>query len=496
MTVSNDLVLHADKTGEKINRHVYGHFAEHLGRCIYDGFYVGENNRRIPHIKGIRADIIHALKNLQIPNLRWPGGCFADTYHWKDGIGPKQSRPGMINRWWGNVCEDNSFGTHDFLDLCETLEAEPYIAANAGSGTVQELTEWVQYTNFEGVSPMSSLRKKNGRDQPWKVKYWGIGNEAWGCGGNMSAEYYANIYRQYATFMTGWSNTEKLFRIASGANSADYHWTEILMRNIPHTLMEGIGLHHYAVKDWNNKGSSTGFSNEQYLETIKSALRMDEIIMRHSAVMDDLDPKNKVALVVDEWGTWYDADPGTNPHFLSQQNTMRDAVIAGLTFNIFNKHCARLKMANLAQTVNVLQAVILTQEEKMWCTPTYYVMEMFKVHQDAALVPLHLRSGGYLTADEKIPVISASASRDKEGTVHVTLVNMHPVNVEEIFIDINGATFSGIKGTILTSARIDDHNTTDHPVKVQSKVFEDLRMDDKNLEFSLPPFSVCLLSLR
>lgn len=491
----NRLVLQADGGKEKINRHIYGHFAEHLGHCIYDGFYVGESNEKIPHIDGVRTDVIQALRNLQIPNLRWPGGCFADTYHWKDGIGPKHQRPTMINRWWGNVSEDNTFGTHDFLQLCEALDAEPYIAANAGSGTVQELTDWVQYVNFEGVSPMSSLRKKNGRNQPWKVKYWGIGNEAWGCGGNMTPEYYANLYRQFATFMTGWSNTEKIFRIASGANSADYRWTEILMRNIPHNLVEGIALHHYAVTDWNNKGPATGFSEAQYIETVRAALRMDEIIMRHSAIMDDFDPEKRIALVVDEWGGWYDTEPGTNPAFLYQQNTMRDAVVAGVTLNIFNRHCARVRMANLAQTVNVLQAVIFTQDEKMWLTPTYHVMEMYKVHQDSELVPLQLLSGAYLTASERISAISASASRDMTGSINVTFVNMHPADVQEIHLDIHGATFSTVKGKILTSGKMDDHNTADHPVKVQPKKMDGVLMTDNKLQFYLPQFSVCALKL-
>src|SRR5688572_29273152 len=282
MHAQNQLVVFADRGTEKINRHIYGHFAEHLGRCIYGGFYVGEANSKISHTNGVRNDVVEALKKLNIPNLRWPGGCFADTYHWKDGIGPKANRPTIVNRWWGNVTEDNSFGTHDFLNMCELLGTEPYLSANVGSGTVQEVADWVQYVNFDGISPMSDARKVNGRDKPWQVKFWGVGNEAWGCGGNMTAEYYANVYRQYATFMSGWSNTEKIFRIASGANSKDYHWTEVVMRDIPHNMLEGLALHHYSVIDWNNKGPATGFSEEQYIKTMKLALRMDEVITQHA----------------------------------------------------------------------------------------------------------------------------------------------------------------------------------------------------------------------
>jgi alpha-N-arabinofuranosidase len=295
-----------------ISKHIYGNFAEHLGKCVYGGFYVGENNTKIPNTNGVRNDVVAALKKLKIPNLRWPGGCFADTYHWKQGIGPKDKRPTMINQWWGGVTEDNSFGTHDFLNMCELIGTEPYLAANVGSGTVEELTDWVQYVNFEGTSPMSKLRAENGRANPWKVKYWGVGNEAWGCGGNMKPEHYANIYRQYSTFMAG----DKLFKIASGANSSDFNWTEVLMRDIPHHMMSGVALHHYSVIQWDKKGPATNFSEDLYFATLKSALFMDELITKHTAIMDKYDPKKQVALVVDEWGGWYDVEPGTNPGFL------------------------------------------------------------------------------------------------------------------------------------------------------------------------------------
>jgi alpha-L-arabinofuranosidase len=491
----NQFILHADQSVTVINRHIYGHFAEHLGRCIYGGLYVGEDNKKIPHTNGVRNDIIAALKNLQIPNLRWPGGCFADTYHWKDGIGPKPSRPGIVNTWWGDVTEDNFFGTHDFLNLCEALDAEPYIAANAGSGTVQELMDWVQYANFEGVSPMSSLRQSNGRSKPWKVKFWGIGNEAWGCGGNMTASYYANIYRQYATFMTGWSNTANLFRIASGANSADYQWTETLMRDIPHSLLEGIALHHYAVADWHNRGPSSDFSEEQYLTNIKAALRIDEIIAKHSAVMDRYDPSGKIALVVDEWGTWYNPDPGTNPGFLHQQNTMRDAVIAAATLNIFNRHAARVRMANLAQTVNVLQAVIHTHDDKMWLTPTYHVMNMFKVHQGSTLVPLGVISSDTLPGDEEFPSIISSASRDKNGFINLTMVNAHPTHTQQIRVDLKGLAFTSIEATLLTSSAMTDHNTFEHRDRVTPIPWNDVLRNDGAIQFALPAFSICLITL-
>ena len=492
----NQIVLNADLGKDVINKHIYGHFAEHLGRCIYDGFYVGENNTKIPNNNGVRTDIIEALKKLNIPNLRWPGGCFADTYHWKDGIGPKKERPTMVNTWWGGVTEDNSFGTHDFLNMCELLGTEPYLAGNVGSGTVQELTEWVQYVNFDGISPMSKLRKENGREKPWNVKYWGVGNEVWGCGGNMTPEYYANIYRQYATFMTDWGNSSKIFRIASGANSTDYHWTEVLMRDIPHHMLEGVAVHNYCFVQWNNKGSATDYSEEQYFATMKNALAMEDVITKHANIMDKYDPAKKVAMVVDEWGGWYEVEPGTNPGFLYQQNTMRDAMIAGTTLNIFHNHADRVRMANLAQTINVLQAVILTKEEKMLLTPTYHVLEMYKVHQDATLLPLTIKSNEYVLGDKKLPAVSASASKDKNGLTHISLVNIDAKKAQEISIDVRGASFKSVKGRILISSKLQEHNTFENPDKIKPAEFKEANLKGNTLTVKLPPFSVVVLELK
>ncbi len=492
----NSIVISADLGKEKINKHIYGHFSEHLGRCIYGGFYVGEGNTKIANTHGVRNDIVDALKKLKVPNLRWPGGCFADTYHWKDGVGPKKDRPTMVNTWWGGVTEDNSFGTHDFLNMCELIGAEPYLSANVGSGTVQEVSEWIQYINFDGVSPMSNRRKVNGRDKPWNVKYWGVGNEAWGCGGNMTAEYYANIYRQYATFMTDWSNSGKLFRIASGANSSDYHWTEVLMRDIPQGMLEGVALHHYSVIDWNKKGSAKDFSEQQYFQIIQRALLMDELITKHSTIMDKYDQAKRVALVVDEWGGWYDVEPGTNPGFLYQQNTMRDAILAGVTLNIFHNHSDRVRMANLAQTVNVLQAVVLTEEEKLLLTPTYHVMEMYNVHQDATMLPLDLKSNQFTYGEEKLPAVSASASRDSQGLTHISLVNIDAKSNQEIAIELRGAKYTSVAGRILTSGKLQDHNTFETPQKVKPTIFRQATLSNNTLKVILPAHSVVVLELK
>ena len=479
----------------KISRHIYGHFAEHLGRCIYDGFYVGDGSA-IPNTNGVRNDIIAALKKMKIPMLRWPGGCFADTYHWKDGIGPKDKRPSMVNRWWGGVTEDNSFGSHEFLNMCELLNTEPYMAGNIATGTVQELADWAQYVTSNTKNPMSDLRKQNGRELPWKAKYWGVGNEAWGCGGNMTAEYYANEYRKYATFLADWSNTDKIFRVASGANVADYHWTETMMKNIPRNLMEGVALHHYSFVEWENKGSATQFTEEQYFKTIKRALFMDSLVINHSAIMDKYDPQKRIALVVDEWGGWYNVEPGTNPGFLYQQNTMRDAMIAGVTLNIFHKHADRVRVANLAQTVNVLQAVILTEKEKMILTPTYHVLEMYNVHQDATLVGLKISTNDYVFNGQKLPAVSASASKDSIGVIHVSLVNIDPNKTQKIALNITAEKMNSVTGRILASKKVQDHNSFTEPEKIKPAPFKDVSVDKKSISVIMPPASVVVLTIK
>lgn len=487
------VLIKADKGEHTINRNIYGHFAEHLGTCIYGGIYVGENNEVIPHTAGVRNDVIAALKDLKVPVLRWPGGCFADTYHWMDGIGPKTARPSIVNQWWGGVVEDNSFGTHDFLNLCQAIGAEPYLAGNVGSGLVKELADWVQYVNHPGGSPMSDLRIANGQKAPWNVKYWGVGNEMWGCGGNMTPEFYANLYRQYSTFMTDWTNSSKLFRIASGANEADYHWTEVLMRDIPKHMIEGVALHNYSVINWGAKGPSINFSEDIYFQTMKNALDMEELVTKHSAIMDKYDPEKKIALIVDEWGGWYETDKDKSA--LYQQNTMRDAMIAGTTLNIFHNHADRVRMANLAQIVNVLQAVILTDEEKMLLTPTYHVMKMYNVHQDATLLPIEISDNpAYTFGNDQLPSISASASKDAAGAIHVSLVNIHASKAQTVELSLTGA--GKITGTILKSKNISDHNTFDKPGNVAPQEFSGFKKKGDKITVEMPAFSVVVLEIK
>ena len=310
------LTLNPLEKKSHINPEIYGNFSEHLGRCIYDGIYVGENSD-IPNTEGFRTDVVDAFRQIKLPVLRWPGGCFADEYHWRDGIGEKSQRKKMVNTNWGGVVEDNSFGTHEFMRFCELVGCEPYISGNVGSGTVEELSNWVEYMTFDGVSPMAELRKRNGREQPWKLKYLGIGNESWGCGGSMRPEYYSDLYRRYATYCRNYSGNQ-LFKVASGSNADDYNWTEVLMKQITPWNMNGMSLHYYTVPtgDWSHKGSATEFDEEEYYKTIRSTLGIEGMIIRHSGIMDRYDPEHKVGLIVDEWGTWYDVEPGTNPGFL------------------------------------------------------------------------------------------------------------------------------------------------------------------------------------
>jgi alpha-N-arabinofuranosidase len=488
----NTAVINADQGSLIISRHIYGHFAEHLGHCIYGGIWVDEDSP-IPNVRGIRKDVVAALRAIRIPNLRWPGGCFADTYHWKDGIGPRERRPSIINTNWGGVTEDNHFGTHEFMDLCEQLGAEPYITGNVGSGTVREMEQWVEYLTHDGKSPMADLRRANGREKPWRVGFWGLGNETWGCGGRMRPEYYADVLRRYQTYLYDFGGN-RLFKIACGASDDVYGWTEVLMRETA-PMIHGLSLHYYTVH-WSDKGSATKFTEKEWFKVLKKTLVMNELIERHSTIMDKYDPGKRVGLMVDEWGTWYDVEPGTNPGFLYQQNTLRDALVAGINLNIFNRHCERVRMANIAQTINVLQAVILTEDNKMALTPTYHVYDMYKVHQDATLLPLDLKSAGYFYGNDKIPAVSMSASKDKAGRVHVTLCNLDPHSENTVTIELRGLRLSKISGRVLTAETMNAHNTFEKPDTVRPTEFAGARLTGNGLEVRLPPKSVVALRLE
>jgi alpha-N-arabinofuranosidase len=493
--MKNTVIVNADVTQGTINKNIYGHFAEHLGRCIYEGIWVGEDSS-ISNTKGIRNDVLNALKDINIPVLRWPGGCFADEYHWKDGIGPRENRKRMVNTHWGGVVENNHFGTHEFMLLCELLGTEPYICGNVGSGTVQEMSEWVEYMTFNGESPMANWRQENGKEEPWALKYFGVGNENWGCGGNMRPQYYADLYRRYQTYVRNYGDN-KIYKIAGGANVNDYKWTEVLMREAAH-LMDGLSLHYYAIPGdfWLGKGSATNFTEDEWTITMQKALHIDELITRHGTIMDKYDPDKRVGLIVDEWGTWFDVEPGTNPGFLYQQNTIRDALVAGVTLNIFNNHCDRVQMANIAQTVNVLQAMVLTENEKMILTPTYHVFEMYKVHQDAEKLSLDLNVESIKFGDQEFPQVTASASKDKNGKINISLCNLDNKSFSTINLDLRGnSKVTDVSGRILTASSMNDRNTFEEPENVKPVKFESYNIQENKLEVQLPPMSVVILSI-
>ena len=485
-----------------LNPQLQGHFSEHLGRCIYEGIFVGENSE-IPNTNGMRNDVVAALKELQIPVLRWPGGCFADEYHWKDGIGPKESRKKMINTHWGGVVEDNSFGTHEFMELCKQLGCKTYINGNVGSGTVQEMSEWVEYMTFEGVSPMADLRAKNGHPESWKVDYFGVGNESWGCGGNMNPEYYGNLYRQYQTYIRNYNADAPIAKICCGPNATDYYWTrdvlETTHKHVPswnHGFMDGLSLHYYTVPfEWAQKGSATEFDEETWYRTLNKTMLMETLISRHGAIMDEYDPEKKIGMVVDEWGTWYDCEPGTNPGFLYQQNTMRDALVAGINLNIFNKHCDRVKMANIAQMVNVLQAVILTEGDKMILTPTYHVFHMYKCHQDGELLDSYLETQEIGIGEWKVPNLQESVSLGQDGRIHVTLNNLSATDSYEIEAVFADTELKAVEGTILTN-EMQAHNTFEEPDTVHPTEFEAVEIAGNKLKFTIPACSVLHLAIE
>ena len=479
-----------------IPKEIYGQFAEHLGRCIYDGIWVGKDSP-IPNVDGYRKDLVEAIRELKVPVLRWPGGCFADEYHWRDGIGPLSERPKMINSNWGGTVEDNSFGTHEFLNFCEMLGIEPYISGNVGSGSVEELAKWVEYMTAKGGT-MADLRAANGRKDPWKVKYLGVGNESWGCGGNMTPEFYSDQYRRYATYCRNYDGN-RLYKVASGASDYDYNWTRVLMNNVRSNI-SGLSLHYYTVMNWGHKGSATDFDEDEYYDILGKAVEIEEVLHNHEAIMDLYDPNRRIDLLLDEWGTWFDVEPGTNPGHLYQQNSMRDAMVAAMSLNIFNKHTARLKMANIAQMVNVLQAMILTKGSEIVLTPTYHVFRMYNVHQDATSVPVTMPSDSLASKSGRLfPTLSVSAS--KSDALHVSLVNPSVDESKTVELEFDALKPAVVSGEILRGKgkgmeAVKSHNEFGGKTAVSPVPFKDFKMSGRTLKVTLPPASVVVLEVR
>lgn len=474
-----------------INKNIYGQFAEHLGRCIYEGLYVGEDSE-IPNTKGMRNDVVAALKEINVPVLRWPGGCFADDYHWRDGIGDKDKRPYMVNTNWGGVVENNHFGTHEFFELCEQIGCEPYICGNVGSGTVQEMRDWIEYMTFDGDSPLANERRKNGREKPFKLKYFGVGNENWGCGGDMRPEYYADEYRRFCVFLRNYGE-EPLYKIAGGPNAGDTRWMEVVLKNAKHA-MSGISWHNYTYEgNWDNKGDSHVFDENGWYSNMMDVQRFREQFDQQLAVMNAVDPEGKVDLIIDEWGNWYNVMPGTNPGFLYQQNTMRDAVSGMVLLHMFHEHCDRVKMANIAQMVNVLQAMVLTEGEKMLVTPTYYLFKMMKNHQDADRVDVFYDEKRYDFNGKQIPKISISASV-KNDALTISIANTRLDEDEELEIELD-QEYAEIDTELLTAENMCDYNTFDEPEKVKPVKLASELCGNK-VKVTIPKMSIVSITLK
>jgi alpha-L-arabinofuranosidase len=494
-----EIVVEADNPGATIHRNVYGQFVEHLGRGIYEGIWVGEDSS-IPNTRGYRNDVLAALKDLQVPLLRWPGGCFADQYHWRDGIGPRAQRPKRVNTSWGGVIEDNAFGTHEFLDLAEMLGAEVYVNGNLGTGTPREMAEWVEYITADGQSTQAELRRRNGRDRPWRLHYFAIGNEAWGCGGNMRPEYYVDLYNHYATFVKAPEDNQPKM-IASGGHGDMTEWAEAISSGVKPNWslrLDGISHHYYTLPnaDWEKKGAALGFDEAAWFATLRQTLLMDDYIAANKEVLARNDPDGKYGFYVDEWGTWYDTEEGDNPGFLFQQNSLRDAVVAALNFNIFHDHADRVHMAVIAQMVNVLQAMILTDKEKMLLTPTYHAFHLYRPFQGATRLPVQVRGAPeYRHGGEAIPGLSVSAARDTEGRLQLALVNPNPNTAQRVRIAVQGASPSRATGRLLTAATMDAHNTFDQPNAVRPSDFR-AEAQDGGLTVELPAKSVAVLHLE
>jgi len=488
-----DIVLHPDRPGPRYSRQIFGQFAEHLGHGIYDGIWVGKGSK-IPNTDGYRTDVIDALKELQIPFVRWPGGCFADEYHWRDGVGPPARRPVKVNTHWGGVTEPNSFGTNEYMGLIGLIGAQAYVSANVGAASPGEVAEWVEYMTSPTGSTLAQERAANGHPAPWTLDYVGVGNELWGCGGNMRAEYAADVTRRYATFIKAPAG-QRIQKIASGANTDDYHWTEVMMRDAG-PLLDGLSLHYYTVPDvWEHKGSATRFDEHEWAATLSHTWRMEELITRHAAIMDRYDPNKRVMLAVDEWGAWYDVEPGTNPGFLYQQNSLRDALVAAINLNIFARHADRVRMSAIAQMVNVLQAMILTDGPRMVRTPTYWVYDLYKPWQDADVIPIDLNTPWYGKDEFAIPAVSASAVRAKDGHVRVALANADPRRSMPVAIRLGGAGGSAVSGQVITATEMNAFNTFDRPDAVRPAPLVGAKVSGDLLTLTLPAKSVAVLRL-
>jgi alpha-N-arabinofuranosidase len=497
------LSVDASKAGAKIDRNLFGQFAEHLGHGVYEGIWVGADST-IPNTRGIRNDVVAALKAIRVPNVRWPGGCFADEYHWRKGIGSQ--RAVTLNPNWGGVAEPNTFGVHEFMDFLEQIGSEAYVSANVGSGTPQEAAEWLEYMTTAQPTTLAKERAANGHPAPYKVAYLGIGNESWACGGNMTVDYYLSQLKIYSRFVRNFNPAQQdkgqMLKIAVGPGGSEAewgYWTDAVMKAYQHHEwswdIDGLSMHSYTVVRWPPAFASVGFGEGEYSQILKSTLDMEDLVSKHSAIMDKYDPQKKVALVVDEWGAWYAPLPGSNPGFLVQQNSQRDAILASLNLNIFARHADRVRMANIAQMINVLQAMIVTDKDKMVLTPTYHVFKMYVPFQDATFVPVVLNAGTYTHGDISLPRVDAIAAKDTAGKLWLAITNVDPNRPVEIEASLAGITAKSAVGETLAAPKVDSVNTFEAPHTVVPRPIS-AKVQGGKLALKLEPKSVTVIGVE
>ena len=492
------VTIEADKPGATINRHIFGQFAEHLGRGVYEGVWVGPDSP-IPNTRGIRNDVVAALKAIKVPNVRWPGGCFADEYHWRNGIGPRDKRPATLNPNWGGVIEPNTFGTHEFLDFVDQIGADAYLSVNVGSGTSAEAADWLEYLTTPQPSALGKERTANGHADPYKIAMLGIGNESWGCGGSMTPDYYVSQLKVFARYARNYNPQQTMQRIAVGPDSAHTEYTKAVMEAWKNKTwawdIEGISLHFYTVVKWPPAFKATGFGEDEYATLLSDTRRMNDLLNTHVAIMDEYDPAKKIALIVDEWGAWLAKTPGSPEGFLEQQNSQRDALIAALNINMFARHADRVRGANIAQMVNVLQAMIFTQQEKMVLTPTYHVFRLYVPFQDATFLPTKVSAGEYKHGEVTMPRVDVMAARDSRGKTWISLANLDPTRPADVAVGLNGIKLKSARGETLAAPRVDSVNTFDAPKAVSPRPIT-AKVSGGQLKVTLAPASVTVVALE
>ena len=497
-----ETMIQTDRAGAPIDRNVFGQFAEHLGSGIYDGIWVGKDSP-IANVRGIRSDVIAALRRLHVPNVRWPGGCFADEYHWRDGVGPASMRKSTVNSNWGGAIESNAFGTDEFMDFVAQIGSEAYISLNVGSGTPAEAAAWMAYMTADARTTAGRERAANGHAAPYKVRFVGIGNESWGCGGSMSPDYYVSQLKLYTRFAHNLNPAQaaehSMWRIAVGADGANTDYVEAVMRawkERPWSWdMEAVSLHSYTSAGWPPKHPSTDFDAAEYALLLSDTLHMDTLISRNTAIMDRYDPQKKIALAVDEWGAWLAPLAGTNPGYLVQQNSLRDAILAALNLNIFARHADRVKMANIAQMINVLQAMIMTRGEKIVLTPTYHVFQLYVPFQGATFLPVRFEAGVYSVGSASLPRVDAIAGRDGQGRVWLAAVNLDAHAPVTLHLTTSAGEARSASGEVLTATRVDSVNTFEAP-EVVKPVALSAQRTARGLELALPSKSVAVVEIR